>query len=117
MSISMKYLFVVAVAAGIFEALSAAWFNAPNVAGQITAGAFALGLLGCAWAMWTRHSFVAASVIALLLLIDVAGVPFYSKTSAADWVVQLTFGLVGIIGLIAWVQILRSRRRNPITQP
>jgi hypothetical protein len=110
MSISMKYLFVVAVAAGVFETLSAIWFNAPQVAGQVLAGIFAVGLLGCAWAMWAKNSVTAATVIAVLLFIDVAGVPFYSKTSAADWVIQLTFGLVGIIGLAAWVQILRTRR-------
>lgn len=115
MSISMKYLVLVAVAAGMFEALSAVWFNAPNVAGQFVAGTFAVGLLGCAWAMWVKHSLVAATVIAVLLFIDVAGIPFYSKTSATDWAVQLTFGLVGIIGLAAWVQILRNRRL-PATQ-
>lgn len=111
MSTSMKYLFVVATAAGIFEALSATWFNAPDMAGQILAGAFAAALLICAWAMWARQSFAAASIIAVLLLIDVGGVPFYTKTSASDWAVQLTFGAVGIIGLAAWVQILRMRRQ------
>ena len=111
MNISMKYLFLVAVAAGIFEAMSAIWFNAPEVTGQILAGVFAVGLLGCAWAMWAKDSFVAATVIAVLLFIDVAGVPFYAKTSATDWVIQLTFGLVGLIGLGAWVQVFRNRRR------
>jgi hypothetical protein len=115
MSISMKYLFVVAVAAGVFEALSAIWFNAPNLAGQILAGIFAVGLLGCAWAMWAKNSITAATVIAVLLFIDVAGIPFYSKNSATDWAIQLTFGLIGIIGLAAWVQILRSRR-HPVAQ-
>ena len=112
MNISMKYLFLVAVAAGIFEALSAIWFNAPEVAGQILAGVFAIGLFGCAWAMWAKNSFVAATVIAVLLFVDVVGVPFYSKTSATDWVIQLTFGLVGLIGLGAWVQVSRNRRRT-----
>lgn len=115
MNISMKYLFLVAVAAGIFEALSAIWFNAPDVAGQILAGVFAIGLLGCAWAMWANNSFVAATVIAVLLFVDVAGVPFYAKTSAPDWVIQLTFGLVGLIGLGAWAQVFRNRRR-PVAQ-
>ena len=115
MNISMKYLFLVAVAAGIFEALSAIWFNAPEVTGQILAGVFAIGLLGCAWAMWAKDSFVAATVIAVLLFVDVAGVPFYAKTSATDWVIQLTFGLVGLIGLGAWVHVLRDRRR-PVAQ-
>ena len=114
MSISMKYLFVVAVAAGIFEALSAIWFNAPNVAGQLLAGIFAVGLLGCAWAMWAKNSMAAATVIAVLPFIDVAGIPFYSRTSATDWAIQLTFGLVGIIGLAAWTKLLRNHR-HPVT--
>lgn len=108
MSLSMKYLFAVAVLAGSFEGLSAVWLNAPNVAGQVTAGVFAAVFLGCAWAMRARHSFAAASVIALFLLMDVAGVPFYTKATVVDWVVQLTFGLVG---LVAWVTLLRGRRR------
>ena len=115
MNISMKYLFLVAVAAGIFEALSALWFNAPRVDGQILAGIFAIGLLGCAWAMWAKNSFLAATAIAVLLFVDVAGIPFYSKTSASDWFIQLTFGLVGLIGLAAWAQVFRSRRR-PVAQ-
>jgi hypothetical protein len=112
MSLSMRYLFVVAIAAGVFETLSAIWFNAPEVAGQVLAGVFAVGLLGCAWAMWARHSFVAATVIGVLLLVDVGGIPFYAKTSLADWATQLVFGLVGIVGLVAWVQLLRERRRD-----
>jgi len=116
MNISMKYLFVVAVAAGVFEALSAIWFNAPNVAGQLLAGVIAVGLLACAGSMWARQSIIAATVIAVLLFIDVAGVPFYTKTSAADWAIQLSFGLFGLIGLVAWVDVIRRRRRHLAAQ-
>lgn len=113
MSLSMKYLFTVAVLAGTFEALSAVWLNAPEVAGQLLAAVFAVALLGCAWAMWRRRSLVAASVIGLVLLVDVAGVPFYTKTSWVDWVVQLAFGAVGLVGIVAWVGVLRGRHRAP----
>jgi hypothetical protein len=106
----MRYLFAVALFAGSFEALAAIWLNAPIVAGQITAGVFAAVFLGCAWAMHARRSFAAATVIALFLLIDVAGVPFYTKTGPIDWVVQLTFGAVGLVGLAAWVNLFRARR-------
>jgi hypothetical protein len=109
----MRYLFVVALLAGGFEALSAVWLNAPEVAGQVTAGIFAAVFLGCAWAMRARNSFVAASVIALFLLADVAGVPFYAKSSLTDWVVQLSFGVIGALGLVSWVNLLRERRRRP----
>jgi len=110
----MRYLFAVALFAGGFEALSAAWLNAPNVAGQVVAGVAAAVFLGCAWAMRSRGSFAAASVITVLLLVDVAGVPFYEKSSAADWLVQLGFGVIGLLGLIAWVSLLRGRRRPPV---
>ncbi len=42
-----------------------------------------------------------------MLFVNVAGIPFYSKTSVSDGVVQTTFGLVG---LVAWVQVIRNRR-------
>lgn len=112
MSTSMTYLFVVAVAASVFEALSAAWFNAPDTAGQVLAGVFGAAMAICAWAMRARHSFVAASVIAFLLFVDVAGVPFYTKSSTADWVVQIAFGLVGAVGIAAWVNVFRARRHR-----
>lgn len=112
MRLSTKFLFAVAVLAGTFEVLAAVWLNAPEVAGQILAGVFAVGLLGCAWALWTRDSIVAASVIGVLLLIDVAGTPFYEKASALDWVVQLAFAAVGIVGLVAWFDVLRHHVRE-----
>ena len=109
MNLSMKYLFVVAVAAGGFETLSALWLNAPDVTGQLLAGVFAVALLGCAWAMRASNSLAAATVIGVLLLADVAGIPFYARTSPSDWVIQLAFGLVGVVGLVAWVHLLRTR--------
>jgi hypothetical protein len=108
----MKYLFAVAVLAGGFEALSALWFNAPDVAGQVAAGVFAILLLACAWLMRSRRSLVAATVIGLLLLVDVAGVPFYTKSSWSDWVIQLAFGALGAVGVVAWINVLRDRRNS-----
>jgi hypothetical protein len=39
-------------------------------------------------------------------------VPFYTKSSWLDWVLQLGFGAVGLVGIIAWVTLLRSRPRR-----
>ena len=110
MSLSMKYLFTVAVVVGVFEALSAVWFNAPDVAGQVAAGVVAVILLACAWAMRARRSVAAASVIGVLLVIGVGGIPFYNRASWEDWAIQLGYGVVCVLGIIAWVNVLRSRR-------
>jgi hypothetical protein len=105
----MKYLFAVALATGTFEALSAAWLNAPDVAGQVTAGVAAALLLTCAWVMWSRRSVLAASVIGLLLVVDVGSTPFYARTSWVDWVIQPAFVAVGLVGIVAWIDVLRRR--------
>lgn len=112
MNLSMKYLFSVALCVALFEALSAVWLNAPDVTGQVLAGIFAVAFGVCAWLMARRQSLVAASVIGVLLLVDVGGVPFYGRSSVADLLVQLVFALVGLIGLAAWAQLLLDRRRT-----
>ncbi len=107
MSLSMKYLFTVALVAGVFEAASVFMIEVP-----LAAAAFAVVFLGCAWALWARQSLVATVLIGLFLLADVGGVPFYTRHSLADWVVQLTFAAVGLVGLAACVQVLRARPRR-----
>jgi hypothetical protein len=106
----MSTLFVVTVAVGALEALSAVWLNAPEVAGQLLAGAFAVVLLGCAWAMRARRSVLAASVAGVFLLVDLAGVPFYQRGSLGDWIIQGCFAAVAIVGVVAWIGVLRERR-------
>ena len=114
MSLSMKYLFVVALVAGLFEAASVFFIEQP-----LAAAAFAAVFLGCAWALWARQSLVATVVVGLFLLVDVGAVPFYDRESAGDWVVQLGFAAVGLVGIVAAVQVLRSRGRAtaPVVDP
>jgi hypothetical protein len=112
-SLSMRYLSVVAAVAGTFELASAAWLNAPDLVGQLSAGAVGVALLACAWATWTRGSFVAATVVGVLLLVDVASIPFFERSTWSDWVIQLVFGAVGVVGIVAWCNVLRTRRRRP----
>jgi hypothetical protein len=109
MSRNMSVLFGVTTAAGAFEAVAAALPTSEDVAARAVPGVFAVILLLCAGAMWARRSVAAATVAGVLLLIDVAGVPFYERTSAADWVIQGAFAVVGIIGIVAWVKVLRER--------
>jgi hypothetical protein len=79
------------------------------------AGVFAALMALCAWSMWTRRSIVASSGVGLLLLVDVGGTPFYERTSWLDWAVQLALVAVGLLGIVAWVNVLRSHRRGLAT--
>jgi peptidoglycan/LPS O-acetylase OafA/YrhL len=114
---SMKCLFVVALAAGIFEATSAAEPGPSGLATRLVTGAFAAGFLVCAWAMWERNSVLAASVIGVLLVVEFAATPFYERTSVSDWVVQLAFAAVALVGIVAWVDVLRGRSTHRIAAP
>jgi hypothetical protein len=105
----MSVLFAVTIAAGLFEAVAAALPDSGDVAERAVPGVFAVILLLCAGLMWARRSVAAATVAGVLLLIDVAGVPFYGRTSVTDWVIQGAFAVVGIIGIVAWVNVLRER--------
>ncbi len=113
MSLSAKFLVIISSAAGVFEAVSVP-FNAHD-GGPIAAvstAAFAAVFLGCAWALWARQSIIATTTVGLFLLADVAGVPFYSKDTWQDWAIQLGFAAIGLIGVVACVNVLRQRRRT-----
>jgi 4-hydroxybenzoate polyprenyltransferase len=105
----MKCLFVVAVAAGGFEAVTAVTPDRSGLVTRLVTGAFAAVFLLCAWGMWARRSVLAASAIGVLLVLEVAFTPFYQRTSAGDWVIQLAFAAVGLVGIVAWIDVLRNR--------
>lgn len=117
MSTSMKCLFVVALAAGLFEAVATATPDDSGVVAQLVTGAFAALFLFCAWAMWRRRSVVASSVVGVLLVLEVAFTPFYGRSSVGDWVVQLAFAAVGLVGIVAWIDVLRKRSTVRIAAP
>jgi len=74
---------------------------------------FAIVFLACAWALYTRQSLVATLVIAAFLLVELAGLPFYSRSTWVDYVLQ--FGLGGVvasIGLVAALRVLLEGRRR-----
>ena len=111
MNRSQSYLAGVALLVGVFEALSAAWLNAPDRLGQVLAGGFAVAFLLCAWAI-RRGSVVAASVVGLLLSVEVIGLPFYERSSFADLMLQLAITIPCALGVLAWLDVLRLRRRS-----
>ena len=105
MTASRKILVGIALAVGLFEAVSTFVIEEPLVAAT-----FALVFLVCAWALWARRSRAPVVLLGLFLLVDVAGVPFYSKSGIGDWALQLSFGAVGLLGLVACVNVLREGR-------
>lgn len=113
----MRYLFAVAVVVALFEATSAIGQDGSDVTGRVLTGAFAAVMFLCAWAMWARRSMVAASGIGILLLADVGGTPFYERTTWVDWAIQSGLVAVGLLGVVAWVDVLRSHRREVATPP
>jgi hypothetical protein len=113
----MRCLFAVALAAGGFEAVAAATPDDSGLVTRLVTGAFAAGFLLCAWAMWSRRSVLAASVIGVLLVIEVASTPFFGRTSVGDWIIQLAFAVVALIGIGAWIDVLRKRSTVRIAAP
>jgi hypothetical protein len=49
--------------------------------------------------------------------LDLALAPFLTRTSVADWVVQIGAGLVSAVGLAAAVAAIAGRRGSPEPQP
>jgi hypothetical protein len=44
--------------------------------------------------------------------VDAGGTPFYERTSWVDWAIQSGLCVVGLLGVIAWVNVLRSHRQE-----
>jgi hypothetical protein len=110
----MKYLFAVALATGAFEAVAAATPDSPGLGPRLAPGIAAAVFLGCAWALWSRRSVLAANAIGVLLVVELAGTPFYGRTSVHDWVLQLGFAAVATVGIVAWIDVLRRRSTVPV---
>ena len=113
MTTSMKCLFAIALATGGFEAVAAVTPDSPGLGPWLAPAIAAAVFLGCAWALWSRQSVLAANAIGVLLVVELAGTPFYEKTSAHDWVLQLGFAAVAVAGIVAWIDLLRRRSTVP----
>ena len=108
MSGSMKVVFAFGIVFGLLESVMVFLIEFPA-----QAAVFAAVFFACAWAIYSRHSALAAAVIGLFLLAEVAGLPFYSRSSLVDWVVQFGVGLpISALGLLAVVRVLLQRRRE-----
>jgi hypothetical protein len=109
MSTSRRYLIIVISLAALFELGSSVPHGLSNglVAGLSTA-LFGVVFAVCAWALSRRRARWAAWLAGAFMLVDVGGVPFYSRSGVGDVVVQGLFAVVGIAGLVACWRVLRE---------
>jgi hypothetical protein len=54
----------------------------------------------------------APELLAVLFAIEVAAVPFLSRTTLAAWIVQIAVAVVCVVGLIAAAAAVAQRRRR-----
>ena len=71
-------------------------------------------LLG-AWLLRSGRVTAGTIFVGLLCLVEVAGVPAYTRHNAGNWVYQISYGLVSLAGLIGAIALLADRRRSSVT--
>jgi hypothetical protein len=59
-----------------------------------------------------RRKLVGVVIVGLLSLAEFVFVPFYPRESTSDWIIQLSFGALGVVGVVAAVGVFLERRRN-----
>ena len=91
----------VGIVGAIGEALDA--IGSPGI--LVFAGVYAVG------AFLTIRSRVAGVIIVgVFSLVEVVFFPFYPRESASDWIVQILFFVLGLVGVVAAVGAFRERR-------
>ena len=103
MSTWRKVLFVAAIVAAVGEALdsiSVGWV------GLVFAALFALGAV-----LVARGGRAGVILVGVLMLVEVVFWPFYPRESAADWIIQTAFLILGLIGVVAACVTLWESRR------
>jgi hypothetical protein len=83
----------------------------PVIEVPVAAAVFALGFLTIAASLRRRMRLVPAVLGLLLLVVDGGGTPTYQRTSWVDWVVQLTFAAVCVVGVVSGIAAIRVHRR------
>jgi hypothetical protein len=51
-------------------------------------------------------------LVGILVLVEVVAWPTFKRQTTVDWVVQLLFLIVGLVGLVALATVLLSNRRT-----
>ena len=71
-------------------------------------GAAALFVVG--WFFVRRRSIVGVAIVGFLSVVELIGLAFYKRETAADWISQVAFLILGVVGLAAAIGALRSQR-------
>ncbi len=96
----------VALASVVGEIVSAFFIEVP-VAAIVFAALFFV-----AWLWLRRGGRGPIILLAVLFAIELLGLPFYQREDADDWILQIVFALLGILGLVAALALLWDRRRR-----
>lgn len=106
-------LSAVAVIAGLAEIGMALQFALDGKADSAPApaAAFAAAFLLLAWLVRAGNSWPVIALIVLFAL-EIAFVPMFARESWIDWAEQAGFVAISVVGLIAGIAAVASRRRT-----
>ena len=93
----------VGVVGAIGEALDA--IGSPGI--LVFAAVYAVGAF-----LTIRSRLTGVIIVGAFSLVEVVFFPFYPRESASDWVVQILFLILGLVGVVAAVGAFRERRRG-----
>ena len=96
----------VGLVAGIGEVLDSFSIEEP-IAALVVAVMFFVGVV-----LTIRGRLAGPLIVGFLCLIEVVFVPFYPRDSTSDWIIQISFAVLGAIGVAAVVGVLVERRRG-----
>jgi hypothetical protein len=103
---SKRILVATSVAAGLIELALATIIEVPAAA--LTFGA--LFLLAALW-IHRRRAIAPVVVVGLAFLLELVGLPVYDRTSVSDRVIQIAFGALSLVGLLAAGGMVIEHRR------
>jgi hypothetical protein len=70
----------------------------------------AAALFVVGWFFVRRRSIAGVAIVGILSVVELAGLAFYKRETAADWTSQVVFLILGAVGLVAAIGALRSVR-------
>ncbi len=98
-----RLVVLIGILGGVGEALLA--IGDPGVV--VFAAIFFVGA-----ALAYRRKLIGVVIVGLLSLIEVVFIPFYPHDSTSDLLIQLSFGALGVAGVVAAAGVFRERHRG-----